>query len=190
MLQQNSFLNHVHSRIFACIHQCHNHVPQVSIEIIHTKDEDNDHAQLAITEISSGDSSEMKLDEADLTMGGQLNLEPKISPMSFCKAFPFHIIFDRNLMVIQAGDSVCRVLPQLSAEDVNFGDLFQCVRPQIEFTMDSVLAHINTVFVMKTRQGVLVVDEQNTPPGSPQRKGSNGEEYLNLRLKGLIPLLL
>jgi guanylate cyclase soluble subunit beta len=157
--------------------------PQVSVEIIQTKDEEHDHAQLAITEISSG-GSEMKLDEADLTMGNQLNLEPKISPMSFCKAFPFHIIFDRNLMVIQAGDSVCRVLPQLSAEDVNFGDLFQCVRPQIEFTVESVLAHINTVFVMKTRQGVLVVDEETTPPGSPQRKGSNGEEYLNLRLKG------
>lgn len=127
----------------------------------------------------------MKLDEPDLTVGGQFTLEPKISPMSFCKAFPFHVIFDRNLMVIQAGDSVCRLLPQLSAEDVNFGDLFQCVRPQIEFTVDSVLAHINTVFVMKTRQGVLVVDEENADePGSPQRKESNGEEYINLRLKG------
>ena len=127
----------------------------------------------------------MKLDEPDLTMGGQFTLEPKISPVSFCKAFPFHVIFDRNLMVIQAGDSVCRLLPQLSAEDVNFGDLFQCVRPQIEFTVDSVLAHINTVFVMKTRQGVLVVDEENADkPGSPQRKESNGEEYINLRLKG------
>ncbi len=126
----------------------------------------------------------MQLKEADLTMGGQLNLEPKISPMSFCKAFPFHIMFDRNLMVIQAGDSVCRVLPQLTAEDVNFGDLFQCVRPQIEFTVDSVLAHINTVFVMKTKQGVLVVDEEKTKPESPQRKESNGEEYLNVRLKG------
>ncbi|XP_028400123.1 guanylate cyclase soluble subunit beta-1-like [Dendronephthya gigantea] len=157
---------------------------EVSVEILQTKDEENDHVQLAIREIRSGDTSEMNLDEADLTMGGQLNLEPKISPMSFCKAFPFHVIFDRNLMVIQAGDSVCRVLPQLSVEDVNFGDLFQCVRPQIEFTVDSVLAHINTVFVMKTRQGVLVVDEENEVPGSPQRKGSNGEEYVNLRLKG------
>lgn len=111
-------------------------------------------------------------------------MDPKISPMSFCKAFPFHVIFDRNLMVIQAGDSVCRVLPQLNAEDVNFGDLFHCVRPQIEFTVDSVLAHINTVFVMKTKQGVLVVDEKNRLPRLPQRKESNGEEYLNLRLKG------
>lgn len=157
---------------------------EVSIEIIQTKEEDNDHAQLAITEISKGDTSEMNLDDSDLTMGNQLSLEPKISPMSFCKAFPFHVIFDRNLMVIQAGDSVCRVLPQLTEEDVNFGDLFQCVRPQIEFTLDSVLAHINTVFVMKTKQGILEVEESPKTSTFGSRKGSNGEEYLNLRLKG------
>lgn len=156
----------------------------MSVEILQTKDEDNDHVQFAITEIGIGDSSEMKLDDTDLTMNGQLDLEPKISPMSFCKAFPFHIIFDRDLTVIQSGDSVCRVLPQLNEDDANFGDLFQCVRPQIEFTVDSVLAHINTVFVMKTRQGVLVLDKEDSTPVSPYRKESSGEEYLNLRLKG------
>lgn len=157
---------------------------EVSVEILQGKDENNDHVQLAITEISRGDASEMKLRDIDLTMGDQLNLEPKISPMSFCKAFPFHIIFDRNLMVIQAGDSVCRVLPQLTQEDVNFGDLFRLVRPQIDFTLESVLAHINTVFVMKTKQGVLEVDVSPKSPATPTRKESNGEEYVNLRLKG------
>ena len=157
---------------------------EVSVEILQTVDEENDHVQLAITEISSGDASEMKLQDADLTMGGQLNLEPKISPMSFCKAFPFHVIFDRNLMVIQAGDSVCRVLPQLTEEDVNFANLFHVIRPQIEFKLESVLAHINTVFVLNTKRGVLDIDHVPKSPCSPIRKASNGEEYMSLRLKG------
>lgn len=32
-----------------------------------------------------------------------MSLENKISPLTFCNAFPFHLVFDRNLHVKQVG---------------------------------------------------------------------------------------
>ena len=108
------------------------------------------------------------MNEADLTMGDQFNLQPNISPMSFCESFPFHVISeglfiwkpgwpdlrDSPASEISIGDFECRILPQLS---VMF--LFQCVRPQIEFTVDSALAHINTemnmlTFILKAKKSL------------------------------------
>lgn len=31
--------------------------------------------------------------------------EKRISPATFCRAFPFHVIFDKDLIVVQAGKS-------------------------------------------------------------------------------------
>lgn len=37
---------------------------------------------------------------------------PLISPATFCKVFPFHLIFDRQMKIVQAGKSVSRVIPR------------------------------------------------------------------------------
>lgn len=39
-------------------------------------------------------------------------IEPKISPETFCKAFPFHLIFDRNMIIQQAGSAIARLIPE------------------------------------------------------------------------------
>jgi guanylate cyclase soluble subunit beta len=44
------------------------------------------------------------------------------------------------------------------------------VRPHLELTFENILSHINTIYVLKTRPGVMQVD---APP-----------EYRYLRLKG------
>lgn len=46
------------------------------------------------------------------------------------------------------------------------------VRPHLDLTFENILAHINTVYVLKTRPGALN-SEPNTPP-----------EFTYLRLKG------
>lgn len=39
-------------------------------------------------------------------------IEPKISPATFSKAFPFHLLFDRRLVIRQAGTAIARVMPE------------------------------------------------------------------------------
>ncbi|ENN82069.1 hypothetical protein YQE_01553, partial [Dendroctonus ponderosae] len=97
-------------------------------------------------------------------------LEPKVSASTFCRVFPFHIIFDRNLQIVQTGSTVARVIPKVIEDECLVTDILDPIRPHLELTFENILSHINTIYVLKTKHGVMQVD---APP-----------EYRFLRLKG------
>lgn len=99
-------------------------------------------------------------------------------------AFPFHVIFDRQFVIVQVGRSLLKATSQFwqrasntsndnnnnnsnrnnSANDnseVKFGDLFFIQRPKIEFTFEAIAGHTNQVFVAKTRPNVLNCNKKN-----------------------------
>ncbi|XP_067000206.1 guanylate cyclase soluble subunit beta-1 [Anabrus simplex] len=142
------------------------HGTEVEVEIYRTKEE-CDHVQFLITEVSGPPKSALpKMAEIDT-----LSLEPKVSPATFCRVFPFHLMFDRELRVVQAGTSVARVLPRVSHPGCKITDILDTVRPHLELTFENILSHINTVYVMKTKPGVMTVEILEP-------------EFSNLRLKG------
>lgn len=72
----------------------------------------SDHVQFLITEISGPKpptqvQENETIDDFDLIAEG-----PLISPATFCKVFPFHIMFNRKMVVVQSGKSVSRVIPR------------------------------------------------------------------------------
>ncbi|ETN67665.1 hypothetical protein AND_000513 [Anopheles darlingi] len=80
---------------------------------------------------------------------------PMISPTTFCKIFPFHLMFDRGLHIVQAGRSVSRVIPRIQETNCPLLALFEAVRPHLQLSFDNILAHINTIYVLKTKAGVM-----------------------------------
>jgi guanylate cyclase soluble subunit beta len=62
-------------------------------------------------------------------------------------------MFNRSLEIIQAGTAILRLLQMhLSpGSQPHFCDLFSVVRPIMDFGFNTVLGHINTVFVVDTR---------------------------------------
>lgn len=54
-------------------------------------------------------------------------LEPKISSQLFCRAFPFHVLFDRNLSIKQVGNSLERILPASTRPDCKVTDILRMV---------------------------------------------------------------
>ena len=68
-----------------------------------------DHVQFLITELPDGDGENGE--PGDVTRPSEplnpaddfepLSYEPRISPATFCKAFPFHVMMDSDLRVIQ-----------------------------------------------------------------------------------------
>ncbi|KAK6976642.1 guanylate cyclase soluble subunit beta-1-like isoform X1 [Biomphalaria glabrata] len=148
------------------------HNSPVIVEVIKTKDDDCDHVQFAIIE----ESKQHQTDNADLeTFEHNLSLEPRISPASFCRAFPFHMLFDRDMVIQQAGLSISRVIPEVN-KGSQITDLFEMIRPHMEFSFNNILSHINTIFVLITREGVLTNRD-----GSPT---SIMSEQQQMRLKG------
>lgn len=67
-----------------------------------TKDDGIDHVQFVITQ----KSKQERIVEPEIDNFDMLSQENKISPLTFCKAFPFHLVFDRNLVVRQVSESI------------------------------------------------------------------------------------
>lgn len=86
------------------------HDSDVEVTILQQKDEDHDHVQLLVIEPESHRTDPTEQMD-DLEMMWSENL---ISPATFCRAFPFHLMFDKDLSIYQAGTSVSRVLPQIN----------------------------------------------------------------------------
>ena len=54
----------------------------------------------------------------------------------FFELFPFHIVFDRAMVICNIGDSLAKVFPELIGQQLD--EMFKLVRPALEFTMSNV----------------------------------------------------
>jgi guanylate cyclase soluble subunit beta len=55
-------------------------------------------------------------------------VEPKVSPATFCRVFPFHLLFDRELRIVQTGSTVARVMPRVTRPGCRITDILDTVR--------------------------------------------------------------
>lgn len=84
-----------------------------------------------------------------------------ISQKTFCNAFPFHIIFDKNMHIKQSGASISRVIPQIKIKNIKLTEIFTITRPHINLDFQSICSQIMSVFVLSTKQGILDLDKAN-----------------------------
>ena len=109
-------------------------------------------------ELPNPNSSQLKLGTAGQLQERRLRSRKFNSFMtvsSFCRCFPFHIVFDRSLNIRQFGDGLKKYFAQFSgngdSKKLIFTDLFQLSRPRMQFSFKAIQAHINTVFVVVSR---------------------------------------
>lgn len=80
------------------------------MQMIQPKNEECDHIKFLIEEKDSEEEAFYEDLDGFEENGTQ---ETRISPYTFCKAFPFHLMFDKDLMLTQCGNAIYRVLPQV-----------------------------------------------------------------------------
>ncbi|XP_055381357.1 guanylate cyclase soluble subunit beta-1 [Condylostylus longicornis] len=117
--------------------------------------ERSDHVQFLITETSgtkTNVSIEEKEQQDDLEF---ISEDPLISLQTFCKVFPFHLMFDRQMKIVQAGKSLARLIPRVADENCPLLEVLEAIRPHLLLTFDNILAHINTIYVLQTRPGAM-----------------------------------
>uniref|UniRef100_T1ITQ6 Guanylate cyclase soluble subunit beta-1 n=1 Tax=Strigamia maritima TaxID=126957 RepID=T1ITQ6_STRMM len=124
---------------------------EIDMKIIQTT-EKSDHTQFEIIEKNKPEKiNDKECEEFDVLSQGESN----ISPATFSQAFPFHIIFDRNMIVRQSGQTITRVLPQLIEENCNITNIMDMARPHLAFTFTNILSHINTIYALVTKEGIF-----------------------------------
>ncbi|CAD5114761.1 DgyrCDS3804 [Dimorphilus gyrociliatus] len=126
------------------------HSKEVTVEIVSTTWEFcRDHVQFLIRERVAQNPALVRYDHSVEL----LSETPLISPATFCKAFPFHVIMNRELNIVQVGQSLSRVVPELNQPNCSFKDVFQIVRPHlVDTTYEQIINHAdNTTFVVRVR---------------------------------------
>ncbi|KAJ6669299.1 hypothetical protein lerEdw1_008108 [Lerista edwardsae] len=78
-----------------------------------------------------------------------------IDPKTFCNGLPFHIVFDEELRVKQAGVSIQKIVPGLQTWGIRLDQYFCIVRPEVKFTISSVQKFINSQFVFRTKREMM-----------------------------------
>uniref|UniRef100_A0A6G1SMJ0 Guanylate cyclase soluble subunit beta-1 n=1 Tax=Aceria tosichella TaxID=561515 RepID=A0A6G1SMJ0_9ACAR len=77
----------------------------------------------------------------------------KVSPSVFAQALPFHLIFDRNLHIKQAGTSILRVIPALSTnKSIRLTEVMNILEPKClryKLNFDNILKYINSIYVFR-----------------------------------------
>nr|XP_002122297.2 guanylate cyclase soluble subunit beta-1-like isoform X1 [Ciona intestinalis] len=220
------------------------HKTETEVKVIKQKDETCDHVQFEIV-AKSGTLSGGKAKDLATIEGALSTMEPIIGVPTLCKALPFHLMFDKDMVVTQAGASIARAIPGLMSvcevesatcecddcdddeiyedqsssdpdestvyedifdkwsedccrcdavydsddgnldrddvmDTVKVTDLFDLVRPRINFNFTSINAQINQVFVLRTKIGVLQTQEDTTNGQTSDVKSDAGKgERLN-----------
>jgi len=134
------------------------HKSEVECKLFKSKGEDDcDHVQFLIIEkVQENKEKNLELNEIKIKLQKYLKPNndikmPMISQKTFCKVFPFHIIFDRNMIVRQYGTSISRFIPQIKNKDCKITSIFNIVRPHINLEFAAIRAHVMSVFVFTNK---------------------------------------
>ncbi|CAM5076462.1 unnamed protein product [Natator depressus] len=86
-----------------------------------------------------------------------------VEERTFCNAFPFHIVFDEELRIKQAGVNVQKFVPGLRRPGGRVDKYFTVVHPQVTFTIFSIRKFINSQFVLRAHREMLPDSRRNQP---------------------------
>uniref|UniRef100_A0A8D2PFR0 guanylate cyclase n=1 Tax=Zosterops lateralis melanops TaxID=1220523 RepID=A0A8D2PFR0_ZOSLA len=78
-----------------------------------------------------------------------------IDTKTFCNGLPFHMVFDKELKVKQAGVSIQKIVPGIQTMGICLDQYFRIIHPEVPFTISSIQKFINSQFVFQTRREMM-----------------------------------
>ncbi|XP_027722815.1 guanylate cyclase soluble subunit alpha-1 [Vombatus ursinus] len=93
------------------------------------------------------------------------SIKPSLSPCKpqsslviptslFCKTFPFHFMFDKDMAILQFGNGIRRLLNRRDFQGKpNFEEYFEILSPKINYSFSGIMTMLNMQFVIRVRRG-------------------------------------
>ncbi|XP_028656233.1 guanylate cyclase soluble subunit alpha-2 [Erpetoichthys calabaricus] len=75
----------------------------------------------------------------------------KIGLSTFYRAFPFHLMFDAHMTLLQLGEGLRKQIKCEVHRSLNFHDCFEVVSPKIPCNFQAILLRLSTPFVIRTK---------------------------------------
>ena len=99
---------------------------------------------------------------------------PAVSSSVLFEIFPFVIVFGEDMTIQTIGRSLQHILPNLPGQKMS--DIFDVVRPLIEFKFDNILSRSNNIFELMTNEPIEVLLKTGGSPGGGDEE--NDDENL------------
>ncbi len=77
--------------------------------------------------------------------------EMLVSPFAFCELFPFHVIFDSELVIKQCGSNIARWSRLDSSSRWKLSDLFVLIKPRMLLTYGNIRRFCNANYVLRSK---------------------------------------
>lgn len=109
----------------------------------------------------------------------------KIPMEVFYEVFPFHIVFDEEMVISSTGNSLEAVLRGLPGKKIY--SQFTLIRPFMEFTWENVRTHTNVVFEVQSIEAVVLPVDSDLQNGEVMVNGTEKEgsgDLCFIHLKG------
>lgn len=122
---------------------------EVEMKLLRRKGADSDHSIFSIREVGYHSKNVADGEAEQEVATASYPDRQLISSQTFCKAFPFHIIFDSEMHILQVGSSLELVLPNFKQSEKKLTNYFALERPRMKLTFANIQAHINTIFILR-----------------------------------------
>ncbi|KAM4771137.1 guanylate cyclase soluble subunit beta-2-like [Rhinophrynus dorsalis] len=86
-----------------------------------------------------------------------------VDVQTVCNGLPFHIVFDEELRVKQAGVSIQKIVPGLQTMSIRLDQYFSTVHPEVTLTISNVRKFINSQFVFRTKREMMPESWRHRP---------------------------
>ncbi|KAM8976503.1 guanylate cyclase soluble subunit alpha-2 [Pelodytes ibericus] len=86
-----------------------------------------------------------------LLRSSQISSDLRISISTFCRAFPFHLMFDPTMLILQLGEGLRKLIKCEVHKVMKFHDSFEIVSPKVSCTFEHVILRLSTPFVIRNK---------------------------------------
>jgi hypothetical protein len=76
----------------------------------------------------------------------------RINAKSFCQAFPYHILFEPDLYIVQCGVRLQKMCRKMVVSGVKLCDVFEMIQPNMTLSIDHLRRFINACFIIKEKE--------------------------------------
>uniref|UniRef100_A0A8C1TJT2 guanylate cyclase n=1 Tax=Cyprinus carpio TaxID=7962 RepID=A0A8C1TJT2_CYPCA len=81
-------------------------------------------------------------------------------PLTFCRAFPFHLVLGPNMEVLQVGEGLRKQAKSDPHRTLTFSNSFELVSPRIPCSFQNILLRLSTPFTIRTRPDGSALDSR------------------------------
>ncbi|XP_072166485.1 guanylate cyclase soluble subunit beta-2-like [Diadema setosum] len=78
-----------------------------------------------------------------------------LDPTTFCKTFPYHILFDSDLIIRHSGSKLQQFCPLVNKEGGTLRDILILDHPQIDLTSENIFLFLNMIFMVTLRREAM-----------------------------------